>query len=295
MLLLLTALAPSRAEDCPQVADQVTAALQALDQAELDLAKQKISQGYDALLCQTVVLDTETLLELYRVDGLIALAQSDPKGMVYATLRAVAASHDTGRPPDRYGPELQASFDKWAERLQQDLVTVTVSDGGTAWVDGRSVDVAHPLQVVEGEHLLQLPDAPGRVSSRIEEIAADSALTTGIPLQGPPVPEPLSVEPRPLVTRKRPPALIIGTIASAGIAGVALVSGFRTEGLFHTSDYDDPRYGGCSQAQRCWDTQRTLAIQKDARLANRLYATGYAATAVTGGLLVITLVGFPVR
>jgi hypothetical protein len=295
--LLLTAVAPSWAQDCPKVADAVASALDALDQAELELAKQRIAQGYGSLACQTEVVDTTTLLELYRVDGLIALAQSDPKGMVYATLRAVAASHDAGRPPDRYGPELQESFDTWVERLQQDLVTVTVSDGGTAWVDGRAVDAAHPLQVLEGEHLLQVPEGPGRVSSRIEEIAGDYTLTTGIPLQGPPVPmpDPVSVEPSPLTARKRPPALVIGTIASAGIAGLALVSGFRTEGLFHTSNYDDPRYGGCSQAQRCWETNRTLAIRQDARLANRLYATGYAAAGVTGGLLVVTLVGFPVR
>jgi hypothetical protein len=299
MLLLLTAMAPARAQDCPKVADQVAEALEALDQAEIEAARQRVAQGYGALSCQTEVVDTETLLELYRVDGLIALAQSDPKGMVYATLRAVAASHDAGRPPDRYGPELQASFDKWAERLQQDLVTVTVADGGAAWVDGRPVDAAHPLQVIEGEHLLQTVDAGGRFSSRVEEIAGDYVMTTGIPLQGQsvpiskPLPDPVPLEPKPLVMRKRPPALVIGTIASAGIAGIALVSGFRTEGLLHASSYDDPRYGGCSQAQRCWALNRELAIRQDARLANRLYATGYAAAGITGGLLVVTLIGFP--
>ncbi|MEQ1507056.1 MAG: hypothetical protein ABMB14_32815, partial [Myxococcota bacterium] len=173
---------PAFAQACPDPVALTEQALRQYDEADLDAAKQSVSAGYQSLACQTTVVPTAVLLDLYRVDALIALTQDDPKGMVYATIRAIAAKHDGGRPPDDYGPDLQAQYDTWSARLKQDLVTVRVVDGGLAYVDGRTVDYAHPLPVVSGEHLVQVP-VPGAapspdptVRSEVRELAGDTAL-----------------------------------------------------------------------------------------------------------------------
>lgn len=294
----------AHAASCPVIADEVALALSSLDQTEFQLAEQHIAAAYQALACQSDVVATAALLELYWVDGLIALAQNDTKGVVYATLRAVAADHAGGRPPDRFGPELQSSFDTWLGRLAQEQVTVTVGDGGTAWVDGRTVDATHPLKVYEGEHLLQVSSVTGQITSWVQELSQDYVLTTGIPrsaLEAPlpepvlPLPEPVLPDPvpRPKPKRKRHPALVVATLATSAVAGVTLMSGFRSEGSFQGSPYLAARYGRCNQGDPCWFDAREQAIRQDAQSTNRLYAVGYGASAIAGGLLVVTIIGFP--
>lgn len=292
-------------------------ALTAYEQADLDAAKATIASGYAALACQPSVVPTDALLELYRIDGLIALSLGDQRALVYATIRAVSAQHVGGRPPDRYGPDLQAQYDTWATRMAGDLVQVTVSDGGTAWVDGRTVDRAHPLTVVSGEHLVQLPVAPpaapgavpGAVRSEVRELTADAALTTGVALGASPEPVPPTPTPTPSprpspvpepephasAARRHPIGFAIGSGASAALAGFAIASAYRSDRAFRASPYLAGQFGTCARGEPCYADARAQAIRSDARRIDAGYAVGYGLSAVSSGLLVVTVIGFPGR
>jgi hypothetical protein len=301
------ALGADAGADCSDPAERTAAAWAQYGKAEVEAARQEVAAGHAALLCQTAVVTPRTLLELYWLDALVALSADDKKAMVYATLRAIAADHVGGRPPADYGPDLQSVYDTWLVRMQEELLDVTVVGGGAAWVDGREVTSARPLQVVEGEHLVQLPGPDGTVVSRIEEWSGDQTVATGLPGGAPSsVPEPI-VDPDPVLephqqpvlpepvpvarSRQRPLGLVLATGAAVAVAGVALGSAWRSEQIFDGSSYLAKRYGRCSYGEPCYRGLRADAIREDARRIDLAYGVGYAASAASAGLLVVTVVG----
>lgn len=298
--------APAVGQACPDLEAQTVEALSRYDEGEVDAAKSAVAVGYASLTCQTRIVPTTVLLDLYRVDALVALTLDDPKAMVYATIRAVAAQHEGGRPPSDFGPDLQTQYDTWSARLKQDLVTVSVIDSGTAYVDGREVNASRPLLVVEGEHLIQVPNASGVVSSRIAELSGDYPITTGIGVPVAPLPVPVLVPdplPMPLplpvpaptspTLRRRPAAIVVGTLVSAGVAGFALGSGYRSDHLFQTSPYLADEFNGCARGKSCYVQARFRAIQADVTRINIAYGVGYGLSALSSGLLVVSVVGLP--
>ncbi|MEZ5397967.1 MAG: hypothetical protein R2724_35090 [Bryobacterales bacterium] len=308
-LLLLSLSRPAAAQECPSLPALTTAALTAYQDAELDAARKAIERGYAALACQDHLLTTEQLLELYRLDGLVALSRGDNKTLTFATIRAVAADHQAGRPPDKYGPDLQAAYDTWVARLEQNLITVRVFDEGTLWVDGRPVDAANPRKVVAGEHVVQLPKGDDRVSTEVRDLAGDAGMLTGVgqvlpvpapvPVPAPAVPAPL---PRPVpapvppaAARRHPLPVAIAAGASGLLGGLALASAYRSEVLFHGSPYLAADYDRCARGSACYASARQRAIASDARSIDIAYGVGYGLVAVGGGLGLVTVVGLPPR
>jgi hypothetical protein len=308
VLVLLAAAALADPSDggggCPDVGERTTAARAAYDAVEMDAARAALDEAFAALACQTRVVEPARLLELYHTSALVALTVDDRDAFIYATLRAVAADHRNGRPGDAFGPELQAQYDTWAARLGSSLVTIRVDGGGTVYVDGRPADANRPLAVVQGEHVVQIDKGDGApVRTEVRELSAETLVPTGVPLFAPPVPDPEPVVPVPVVPvaapepakakRRRPAGLWLATAATAGGAGFLLASGYLSEQRFLQSPYIGGTQGfdACSPDDACYDLARADAIRTDASRINVAYGVGYGLSAVSGGLLVLTVVG----
>ena len=291
------------AQPCPQVRDQVEQAWAAFNDAELERSKEIIDEANGNLNCQTELVPTEDLLALYRLDALVSLSQEDQKGAVGATIRAVAADHVDGEPPDdKYGPALADLYRSWVDRLSGTLVTVRVDGGGFVWVDGRRADALNPIEVVEGEHLIQV-EIPHLIRSELTDLSADYVVYTGIP--GPelpiPIPKPVTEVPPPVVPappsarRKRPLGLLVAGGVGAALGGAALLTGYRSESSFNGSNYDAPSYNGCGKGQSCYAQARVDTINGDALKIRIAYGAGYGLTGVGVGLLGMGAIGLPAR
>lgn len=314
-MLLWSLISVAWASPCGDVPTQVELAWGAYNEAELERAKALLAATYEMLGCQQTVVSPETLLEFYRLDALVSLTQEDRKGAVYATIRSVAVEHQGAHPPAEYGPELAELYETWASRLGETLVTVRVVDGGTAWIDGRPVTWQAPLQVVEGEHLVQI-QAAGGFGSQVAEISSDLLLETGIPLPPeasapvapPPVlakaPEPglphsvapsvHDLDPDP-VGRRRPVGLLVGGGVGAALGGAALGWAWQAERRFLDDPYAREVYGACERGTTCYAQARQAAIQGDATRIRIAYVGGYALTGVGLGVLGLGVIGLPVH
>jgi len=302
---LILAITSARADDCLPTGEAVEQAWAEYNDAEVDQAKAILQEAYEALPCQAEVVSPSQLLDLYRLDALVSITQSDQKGAVYATLRAVAAQHEGARPPETYGPMLAELYDTWSQRMGGALVTVSVSGGGEVFVDGRSVAPSTPLQVAEGEHLVQIDDGEA-VRSEVVDVAGDHTVTTGLPgpalvpapapepepelppFAAPPVPvapvAPVTPAPSPAEPsrgRRRPVWAFAGAALAGGGAAFALGSAYVSESRF----LQDP-YTGLGAA-------RTDTITKDAQAIRLAYGFGYGLAAISGGLLTVGVIGLP--
>jgi hypothetical protein len=286
--MLLVWMATALAAPCPDLSQVTEEAWAAFNDAELQEAKDHLKRGVDSLACQERAVSTDELLGLFRLDGLVSLAQEDRKGAVYATIRLVTIDPDA-LPGEELGPEFADLHQTWADRLSESVVSITVQGLGEAWVDGRVLTQDVPHAVVAGEHLLQVYDDAGWHST-VQELAEDTVLITGEGLEVVPLaelePEPpengdiLDPElPPPRQRRHRSSMLIAGGIGVAGGAGL-LAYGFIEERAFKSRDYDADTYGGCVQDDECYDLAREREIRNDASTIRALYATGYVLTGI---------------
>jgi len=305
-MILIWLAATAAAQPCPEVREQVSQAWAAFNDAELERSKEIIDEADNSLSCQTALVPTEDLLDLFRLDALVSLSQDDQKGAVGATIRAVAADHVDGEPPEaKYGPELAELYRSWVGRLSGTLVTVRVDGGGFAWVDGRRADALNPIDVVEGAHLIQV-EIPNLIRSEVTDLSEDYVVYTGIP--GPelpkpvPVPEPSTAVPAPPAPvptgsngRRRPMGLLVAGSVGAALGGAALLTGYRSELSFNSSDYTANSYGGCLRGEACYEQARADTINDDALKIRVAYGAGYGLTGIGVGLLGIGAIGFPAR
>lgn len=279
MLVLL--IANALAAPCPDVAVVVDEAWAAFDDAELQLAKEHLGRAVESLSCQERVVETDELIGMFRLDGLVSLAQEDRRGAVYASIRVVTID-PSAVPGEELGPDLAEMHATWAERLSETQVEVQVDGLGDAWVDGRPVLEDAPLTLVAGEHLVQARDATGW-HSRVVEISEDTQLAIGTGLELLPVvrlPDPPpDLDPEPGGFNRRTPMLIGGGIGVAGGIG-SVVWAFSREQSFHDDPYDAPSYGSCNLADPCYADEREKQIRGDASAIRALYATGYILTGV---------------
>lgn len=281
------------AAPCADVPAQVAVAWDAYEEAELERAKSLLAEAYAGLACQRAVVPPEALLALYRLDALVSLTQEDRKSSVYATIRAVTVDPEHADPPPEYGPELAELYALWSARLGETFVTVSVADGGSAWVDGHLVDHTTPRRVVQGEHLIQI-QGPLGVTSEVREVAVDTALTTGVAL---PLGVVLTQTPGPAhdPRRKHPAAwLVTGGLAGA-LGGAALATAWRSEQVFLDNPYQADAYAGCARGEDCWAANRRTTIDRDAWRIRAAYVGGYGFTGIGVALLGVGIVGVPVR
>ena len=310
MILLLVASLASAA--CPDLDERVEAARALFNDAELQAAKQEIAAAYEGLACQGRVITTDELVALFRLDGLVSLTLEDTKGATYATIRSVAANHDSGAPPAEFGPALAEMYATWSERLGGQLLWVRVAGSGLVWIDGREVDGRTFIEVAEGEHLIQVR-ANATLTSEVLDLRADHVVQTGQPGPGPaplpqpasvaaplpvPVPVPVPVAPVPtppdelvLGPRRHPAGFFVGGVLSAGAGGGAMWWASQQEALFLDTIYDAEVYRGCFKGSDCYTDARSQEIRGDADRANIGYAVGYGLSALGVGLVTAGAVG----
>lgn len=279
---------------CEPIAPQVAAAHAAFDDAELASAREALDGAYAALTCQERVVETADLLALYRLDGVISLAQDDPARAVWAVLRAVAADHVTGISAEDEGPELYATWRTWQARLAPSLVQVTVGGAGTVWVDGRPVRATTPLRVAQGEHLVQ-EDGPNGLTSRIVELSHDRAFGAPGVLAPAPVlpavvpPEPLAPPP-PVTADRRPRRDVPSTVSwisglALGAAGGVMVGWAAWQ---EAEFLEDPPGSGTAEG-------RVDAIRAGSSRIRWTYLGGYGLAGLGGGLFVGGVTGAAVH
>jgi hypothetical protein len=295
LLILLHSVAS--AADCADVVERTAVAFVMYDNAELERARDVIGEAYAGLSCQSAPVPPEVLLALYRLDALVALSQDDKKGVVYATLRAVAVDPVGARPSiEEYGPELAAEYDLWAERLAADQLTVSVEGAGPVWVDGFEVTAGSPRSVVGGEHLLQRTDPSGAFVSEVRELTQDLVVSAGAVVVAPtPAPAPVPVpEPLPL-GRRRPAWLVAGTVVGYVGSGAAIATAYRSEAMFRQASFLPDGIGSCAAGEACYPRAREELVRSKARTINTAYGLGYGLAVVSSGLLTVVIAGIPGR
>lgn len=305
MSLLLGLFAAAAAQTCPDISAVLSEAWALFEDAELEDAAARVAEADRALLCQSEPLVRDALLELYRLDALIALAQEDRKGATYATIRTVGIAGAEGAPPERYGPELAELYATWAERLAPTQISVGVVGTGSVWVDGMRADATEALQVIAGEHVVQVEQPDGSLVAERRELSADIVLEAGDPPaevpEEPVAPPALVEEPAPVEavatvpSRRRPaPLWAAGGALGAGGAVVLVVASAR-EASFHEHPFSITEREGCERGTACYADTRDEVVRAFARDVNTLYGIGYGLAGVGVGLLGTAVIGLPVR
>lgn len=313
--------------DCGVIPDLVDAAWSSYGDAELDGANVSLQAAEDSLGCQTAPVPTETLLELYRLDALVALSQADREAAVYSTIRAVVVD-PTGVPPAEYGPQLAELHASWATRLGGATLPISVDGASAVWIDGRPLDVKATVQVIPGEHLIQWQDATGFTSHVVDVGAA--YVVRGVPAAGseivPPPGEKPPKEPKPAKDLKpvkppkepkvtkvdpaaplvtRPPgeksqvksAVLIGSGLAALAGGATLAYAWTSERDFLANPYASPDYSGCTVTDACYADARADRIRSDAGQVRALYGIGYGLVGlgIVGIGVDVTLLADPIQ
>ena len=279
MFLVALAAAQAMADEpvaaCPVLATMIASAWGSFNDAEIAAADKVLHDARDVLACQTDVVPTDTLLEMFRLDGLVALSQADREDAVYATIRAVTIDPE-GVPPASYGPQLAELTATWRARLAQRTSTVIAEGADAAWVDGRPVVAGTPMAVVPGEHLVQWRDADG-LHSEVDDIAGDHVIhgvptvVVSDPIDGGLPKDPVHVD-RPHVGGGG--LLVASSVVAVGGAGMLLFGGSQ-ESDFKKAPWDDDAYGACVRADPCYADARAQAIRAAAGRIRAMYAVGY--------------------
>lgn len=275
--MLLSFLLPALA--CEPTAERVGKARALFEDVELEQARTETTAALEELHCQTEVVERGTLLELYRLDAQVAMANLDKKAATYATIRSVAVD-PTAVPTADYGPDLAALHKLWAKRLGNSRIMLSVSGGGIVYLDGLPLRQGERMATVPGEHLVQI-DSGTAVISTVTDLDKDQAVITGIaapsvapdprPLAPPtPVPRPAPLVdldgPEPKAKKKRQPTpvlLAVGgglVVLGGGLLGYAW---YRDEVVFAKKAYPS-----------------VTAVNREAATIRALYGTGYGIGAV---------------
>lgn len=298
---MIVAISMALAAPCPATAEEVARARAAFDDAEVELAATVVTDAMRDLACQSDQVPAGVLLELYRLDGLVALSQMDQKAAVYATIRAVTVD-PSSTPPALYGPELAELHSVWSERLSRSTVVLGVSGGGTVFLDGLPMAHGDTRVVVQGEHLIQISGATA-LRSEVVDLTAHRVVQTGLapppgvappimpgtaapPVPTVPVPRPVGggVAPNPVGDgsrpgRRRPTALwILGGAALAAGGGALGWALYQDEVVFENSVYPDE-----------------ASVDRAATQINIAYGTGYGLLGVGGVVVARNAVGFRFR
>jgi hypothetical protein len=291
-------LSPSAHAGCTDLAEQMSAAWSAFNDAELEAADTHARQAYTDLACQERFLTAEEILALYELQALISLAMDDSDGTVSAVIRTVTA--DPTRVPDAaHGPKLADLHQTWRRRLDAARVAVRVEGEHPLYVDGRQAEPGTTLETLEGTHLLQWQTSEG-VHTELRELIGAQTLFTSTPTYTAAAEPNEPTEPAPAARRTATPRraapgrpAIWGTgLALAAVGGGAILTGYFVQERFEANPYDASSYGACLQGRGCYDTQREQAIRRDATLIRALYLGGYS---LSGLGLALTTAGFALQ
>jgi hypothetical protein len=262
---------------------QLASAWEAFDDAEVQKAREVLDMAVESLPCQTEVVDNSELLEMFRLQALVALAVEDKEGAVFWTIRTVGAN-SRADPPADLGPELGALYETWSARLLQATVAVSVVGGGTVFVDGRPVTEYTPLDVVEGQHLVQVT-LEGALVTATNELDGDLSIATGFPSEDPPAgwvspqidpghdPDPL-----PAATRRHPQGILLAGLGTAAVGIGGLGYGLWAEQRFQRTEFVNQQ-----------------VLTQEAKRIQAVYGGSYAFAGVGAVLTLTSVIGLPVR
>jgi hypothetical protein len=270
----------ARAEEpvgsCPELPPMIASAWASFNDAESAQADHVLHEAREVLACQPDVVPTDTLLEMFRLDGLVALSQADREDAVYATIRAVTIDPE-GAPPASYGPQLAELTATWQARLSQRSATVRAEGVDAAWVDGRELAGTASMPIVPGEHLVQWRDSEG-FHSEAAEFTAEHVIR-GIPsaaIADPHDPHDVHDPHDP-----HPPAdgggrgLLIAGAAVTALGGGTVLYASTAESAFKRAAWDDDVYGNCGRTDGCYALARQDAITASAGRVRAIYLAGY--------------------
>ena len=278
---MMTLLAFLTAWACPPTADTVVRARSLFDDAEPAQAARVLAGARDELGCQETVVSRATLLELYRLQALVALSQGLDAEAADATRLAVTID-PLAAPPSAYGPQLADLHRAWAGRMSGARVRVSVLGGGEVWLDGEVLRHGQETWVLQGHHLIQI-QGEGDLRSIPDLLDVDRSVVTGLPVPEPvQVQRPLDQQPTAPVTvvrrRWRPAVLwVAGGLVTATGVGLTTVAAAQ-ERRFHRTDYDD------------WQRVDAHAYRIQA-----LYVAGYSSLGAGGVTLGTGILGLPRR
>ncbi|MFH1468051.1 MAG: hypothetical protein ABIO70_26935 [Pseudomonadota bacterium] len=182
-LLGLALLLPgaAHAADCDDLVSSMDAISKALAEVEIERAVGLAEWAGGQLECQSRPVNTVVLTGLFQLTGAAALFNGDGVGAEIAFSRAVAVSPTTPVDP-MYGDEVASLYGKVQRRLVAEPTgALTVLGPVEAWLDGRSVKIGLPLDLMPGDHLLQWREEGGSVKGRVIQVATMEArqLTLG--------------------------------------------------------------------------------------------------------------------
>ncbi len=156
-ILLGLALAPGRAlaQDCIDLVQAIDVISAALSNVELDTAHAMSEQTLEALECQDEAVNTLVLVNLFQLAGSVALFSGEEADAQAYFGRAVAVS-PTAPFEAMYGDEALKAY----QEVQRSVIdtpngTLVVRGAVEAWLDGRQLSMAVPVDVAVGTHLLQ--------------------------------------------------------------------------------------------------------------------------------------------
>jgi hypothetical protein len=169
-LLLLPRLA--QAQDCADLVDAVDRITEALAMVELERAQALADEAISQLECQTEPVNTVMLAGLFQLSGAVALYAGEPADADAGFARAVAISPTT--PIDSvYGEDVEKAFQDTQRRvLAETGGSLLLQGSAEAWLDGRSVQLGLPVDVVVGHHLLQWREEGGDLQARDIRVAS---------------------------------------------------------------------------------------------------------------------------
>ncbi len=168
-LTLLPGLA--HAEECSELVDSVDQIAEALAMVEIERAQALADTALGQLECQPEPVNTVVLAGLFQLAGAVAFYAGEEADAEANFSRAVATSPTTPIDPV-YGEDVEKAFQATQRRvLDETGGSLLLQGSAEAWLDGRKVQMAVPIDVVVGKHLLQWQEDDGAMQAREIRVA----------------------------------------------------------------------------------------------------------------------------
>jgi hypothetical protein len=169
-LTLLPAVA--HAQDCPSLVEAVDQISSALQQVEIERAQELATTAYDGIACQPEPVNPVTLAGLFQLIGAVAVFAGETADADAAFARAVAIS-PMATIDSIYGSDVEQLYQQVQRRLLDEAGgSLLVRGSAAAWLDGRTVTMGVPVDLVVGQHLLQWQLEDGPMQSREIRVVA---------------------------------------------------------------------------------------------------------------------------
>lgn len=203
MELLLIALSPAWAEDCPDPAAEIAVAEQLVLYADVAGGTAALQQAEAAFGCSAPASPL-VLARMWLVEGalLTDTGEPDSAAAAFAAARRLAP----GLWIDALGVVKRRDYENAATPVGTGQVVLDLPDvdSGTAWVDGTEASV--PIRLPAGEHLVQYGSDNKAWFEKMVLVSADQVLHVTVPAPPERMSPPPAPDPAPVANRTQPTA-----------------------------------------------------------------------------------------